>query len=100
MKLIAKSSMQGAAVLAMALFAAANFAQASVRSDEQSLERGAVEDVTPQQKYRSAIREAGGAYKAALRECGQAAGDDRSACNRDAKVAYDRDMSEAKLILR
>ena len=100
MNLVAKRNIQGAAVVATLLFAAANFAHASSRSDEQSLERGAVEDVTPQQEYRSAIREAGGAYKAALRECGPVAGDDRRACNRDAKAIYDRDMSDATLILR
>ncbi len=67
-----------------------------VASDFQSLENGAVEDVTPQQKYRSAIREAGGAYKESLRECAQAAYRDRLECVRNARATYDRDMAEAK----
>ena len=68
--------------------------------DEQSLRRGGVEDMTPQQKYSSAIREAGGAYKESLRECAQIAGEDRRQCAREAKATYDRDMADAKLLLR
>lgn len=84
----------------MAMFLAASVAHSSSTSDNQSLQRGAVEDVTPQQKYRSAIREAGGAYKESLRDCNRTPGFDRRACTLDAKVAYDRDMAEARLILR
>ena len=99
MNKFAKRSMQGVSVLATALFLAVSFAHASTMSDEQSLARGGVEDVTPQQKYQTAIREAGGAYKEALRECTRAAGDDRQACTREAKAAYERGMADAKLIL-
>lgn len=90
-------------VIAAMFFSAAAFAQpvtpSTSRSDEQSLQRGAIEDATPQQKYNSAIREAGGAYKEALRECAQAKGAERLKCNRDAKATYDRDMAEARRIL-
>ena len=89
-----------ATVLASALFAAANFANAAATSDDQSLRRGAVEDVTPQQKYRTAIREAGGAYKASLRECNYLSGGEQRACRREAKATYDLDMAEAKQIGR
>ena len=88
-----------AAVLATALLAAASFVHASPMSDNQSLQRGAVEDITPQQKYRTAIREAGGGYKESLRECNRGGGEDQRACSREAKATYDRDMAEAKLIL-
>ena len=91
-------AMQCAVVLATALFIA-NAAHSSPTSDDQSLVRGAVEDVTPQQKYRSAIREAGGAYKESLRECDRVMGDERRACTREAKQTYDRDMADAKLFL-
>src|SRR5436190_22966475 len=63
---------------------------------EASLRRGAVEDVTPAQKYQSAIREAGGAYKEALRECAGLPATDRGECNRAARVNYDREMAEAR----
>jgi hypothetical protein len=88
------------AILVTAALAVANFAHASTQSDEQSLLRGAVADVTPQQKYQSAIREAGGAYKESLRECDHAPGPGRRECAREAKAVYDADMAQAKLILQ
>ena len=94
---------QAVAVLAAIFVSAAALAQTatpnSPRSDEQSLQRGAIEDTTPQQKYRSAIREAGGAYKESLRECAQARGAERLKCNRDAKLTYDRELAEARQLL-
>lgn len=96
-----KHNRQAAAMLATMFFTFAGFANASAASDEQSLRRGSVEDMSPQQKYQSAIREAGGAYKAALRECVQGArDDDRSRCTREAKATYDSDMTQARLILK
>ncbi len=77
-----------------------NIATASPLSDARELARGAIEDVTPQQKYRTAIREAGGAYKESLRDCAQLIGDEQRLCRRDAKATYDRDMADAKLILQ
>ena len=62
--------------------------------------RGAVADVTPQQKYRTAINEAGGGYKVYLEECSTLAAAERTACRRDAKSLYDRDMAAARQILR
>ena len=87
-------------VVATLMFFAAGFAHAEPINYEQSLQRGAVEDVTPQQKYRTAIREAGGGYKESLRECALATGIDRRSCNLEAKATYDRDMAEARMILR
>ena len=84
----------------LSLLAAATFSHASVESDARSLAGGAVEDVTPQQKYRTAIREAGGGYKEWLRECDQMPSADRRACVLDAKATYDREMAQARLILR
>ena len=88
-----------AGTLAIATCFAIGLAVTSTASDTQSLERGAIADFTPQQKYRSAIREAGGAYKAAKRECADAVGVDRMPCMRDAKTVYERDMAEAKQLL-
>jgi hypothetical protein len=67
---------------------------------ERLLERGAVADVTPQQHYRTAINEAGGGYKLWLAECAAMAAAERTACRREAKAAYDRDMAAARAILR
>jgi hypothetical protein len=98
MNRIATRSVKGTALLS--LFAAVSFACAANANDAQSLERGAVADVTPQQKYQSAIREAGGAYKEWLRECVQLAAADQRACRLEAKATYDADMAQAKRILQ
>jgi hypothetical protein len=68
--------------------------------EERLLERGAVADSTPQQKYRTAINEAGGGYKLYLEECAKKAAAERSACRREAKALYDRDMAAARQLLR
>lgn len=68
--------------------------------EDRLIARGAVADVTPQQKYRTAINEAGGGYKIYLEECATLAAAERTACRRDAKALYDRDMAAARQILR
>lgn len=68
--------------------------------EERLLERGAVADSTPQQKYRTAINEAGGGYKLYLEECATMAAAERTACRREAKAVYDRDMAAARQLLR
>ena len=100
MKRINKCKSAIVALLATVCVAAVSVVHASVASDEQSLRRGAVEDVTPQQKYQSAIREAGGAQKEALRECAPLAPEARRACTREAKARYEREMADAKMILK
>ena len=87
--------------LSAALLAAGSVAEAQPAARENSLiARGAVADVTPQQKYRTAINEAGGGYKVYLEECSTLAAAERTACRRDAKSLYDRDMAAARQILR
>lgn len=83
----------------LALSASAALAQ-PVAIEEQLLARGAVADATPQQRYRTAINEAGGGYKLWLAECAAMAASERTACRREAKVAYDSDMAAARAILR
>ncbi len=100
MKPINKCKFEILTMLTSACLATIGVVHASSSSDEQSLRRGAVEDVTPQQKYQSAIREAGGAQKEALRECALLAPDARLACAREAKATYAREMATAKLILK
>lgn len=86
-------------LLAAMLSAIIGVALASPSSDEQALAKGAIEDVTPQQKYNTAIREAGGGYKEWLRECNNGPAELRRACTAEAKATYDRDMKLAKSIL-
>ena len=68
--------------------------------EEGLLARGAVADATQQQRYRTAINEAGGGYKLYLVECASLANAERSACRREAKAVYSRDMAAARQILR
>ena len=86
-------------IFGLALLAAAPISATAADGDERSLARGAVEDVTLKQKYRTAIREAGGAYKEWLRECVHMPLAESRACRLDAKATYDRDMAQAQLIL-
>ncbi len=83
----------------LSLSAAAALAQPASMED-RLLERGAMADVTAQQKYRTAINEAGGGYKLYLEECAKLAGAERTACRRQAKAVYDQDMAAARQILR
>ncbi|MDW5441676.1 hypothetical protein [Polaromonas sp. SM01] len=71
-----------------------------VAMEDKLIERGTFPDTTQQQKYRTAINEAGGGYKVYLAECAAMAAAERSACRRDAKALYDRDMAAARAILK
>ena len=94
-----KSNNMSRCILASALLVmgASAFAQSE---DDRELAKAAVPDSTPQQLYDSAIREAGGAYKEALRECKAMRGVERLSCTREAKATYDHDMAEARALLR
>lgn len=95
-------SMKFSAIVLSALLVVASSAvlAQSAAIEDRLIERGSVADVTPQQKYQSAIKEAGGGYKLYLAECASMAAADRTACRRDAKALYDRDMAAARAILR
>jgi len=95
-----KRSVSHTMVIAAMLALSVNALHAAAKDDADSLARGAVADVTPQQKYRTAIREAGGAYKAALRDCAAEDVGERKACQREAKATYDQEMALARLILK
>ena len=68
--------------------------------DEASLARGAVPDTTPQQRYQSAIREAGGGLKVSLEECRAMPTAERKGCEAEARARYQADMAAAKALLR
>lgn len=70
------------------------------QSEEASLQRGSVPDVTPQQRYQSAIREAGGGLKVSLEECRAIMAAERKSCDSQARSRYQADMAAAKAMLR
>ena len=70
------------------------------QSEEASLQRGSVADVTPQQRYQSAIREAGGGLKVSLEECRSMVTAERRSCESQARSRYTADMATAKAMLR
>lgn len=100
-----KNAISNAAFAVVALLGVSVNAQSqsqsqSFSSEAAELRAGAREDVTPQQKYRTAIREAGGAYKEAQRDCAGMGAMERRTCLREAKSTYERDMAEARTLLR
>jgi hypothetical protein len=68
--------------------------------DDASLVRGSMPDTTPQQRYQTAIREAGGGLKVSLAECHAMASVERRACESEARARYQADMAKARGILR
>ena len=72
---------------------------AAAQGDEASLMRGAVPDTTPQQRYQSAIREAGGGLKVSLEECRAMSAMERKGCESEARTRYRSDMASAKTML-
>lgn len=90
------------AIVAVALAAGGMLAvpvSALAQSEEASLVRGAMPDTTPQQRYQSAIREAGGGLKVSLEECRAMAGVERKGCESEARARYRSDMASAKALL-
>lgn len=86
--------------LAAASFAAA---QTSARQDaffERELDRGALPDTTPQARYQTAARDAGGGYKLSVQTCNEQAAAQRKDCYRAALETYNREMAAARELLR
>ncbi len=96
MALVAASALGGVwGIPTMALAqnnAAANNAAALARTERP--------DTTPQQRYQSAIREAGGGLKVALEECRGGAAAQRKSCEAEARANYKQDMAQAREMLR
>ncbi|WP_119966213.1 hypothetical protein [Simplicispira lacusdiani] len=80
------------------LLASAVPGAALAQSYDAELARADVPDTTPQQRYRSAIREAGGGLKIGLAEC-RALPAGRQACEAEARARYQEDMRAAKRML-
>lgn len=73
---------------------------AMAQNDDASLMRGSVPDTTPQQRYQTAIREAGGGLKVSLEECRAMAAAERRGCESQARMRYQSDMAAAKAFLK
>ena len=99
MKRLIPHSVLWAALLPAALLLLPGVARAQA-SHTASLERADVPDTTPQQRYRSAIREAGGGLKVSLEECRSMATADRRSCEAQARSRYQADMANARAIRR
>ena len=99
MKNYSTSALWAAAAWVVAgVFSAPAFAQGG---EEASLTRGAAPDTTAQQRYQSAIREAGGGLKVSLEECkAMPQGMERKRCDADARSRYQRDMADARAMRR
>lgn len=96
---ISPTSFMVAVALVVGVFSATP-SSALAQGDEASLQRGAMEDMTPQQRYNTAIREAGGGMKVSLEECRAMATAERRACETQARARYQADMAAAKEFLR
>ena len=96
---VSPTSFVAAIALVVGVFSASP-STAHAQGDEASLQRGAVADMTPQQRYNTAIREAGGGMKVALEECRTLAGAERRPCEAQALARYQADMAAAKEFLR
>ncbi|MDZ7863823.1 hypothetical protein [Acidovorax sp.] len=96
---ISPTSFMVAVALVVGVFSATP-SSALAQGDEASLQRGAVEDMTPQQRYSTAIREAGGGMRVSLEECRAMATAERRACEAQARARYQADMAAAKEFLR
>ncbi len=90
-------TLRSGAVFALFIMANSGFA---VTEDDRELAKAAIPDTTPQEFYITAISEAGGAYKEAQKDCKELPKAERSVCLREAKVQYDRDMTEAREMKR
>ncbi|NMM79409.1 hypothetical protein B2J86_00435 [Acidovorax sp. SRB_14] len=91
MALVAASALGGAWGISTTALAQDNTAE---------LMRGERPDTTPQQRYQSAIREAGGGLKVALQECRGEPTAQRKSCEADARANYKQDMAQAQEMLR
>lgn len=69
---------------------------ASAQNYDASLERGARPDTTPQQRYQTAIREAGGGLKLSLADCRTQAAAGRKSCENEARMRYKKNMEKAR----
>lgn len=88
-------------VLTAGLFCLAPLAwSAPTGDDAAALAKGAQPDATAEQRYQSAVREAGGALKASLAECqGLPDGAQREGCRNEARKRHQEDMSEARALM-
>ena len=83
-----------AAWVVAGVFSVPAFAQGG---GEAALMRGASPDTTAQQRYQSAIREAGGGLKVSLQECKAVPqGNERKGCEAEARQRYQQDMADAR----
>ena len=85
---------------AQTAFAEANWQVRSPEQDDRIVARTVIPDVTPQQRYQTAVAEANGGLKLNLGACKDVAARERGACAQQAQAIYRQDMVNARQILR
>ncbi len=68
--------------------------------DDRILARTVIPDLTPQQRYQTAVSEANGGLKLNLGACKDVAASERGACTSEARAIHQRDMINARAVLR
>ena len=74
--------------------------QRTPEQDDRILARTVIPDLSPRQRYQSAVQEAGGGLKLNLGSCADLSPGERAACMRDARALYQKDMAAARDILQ
>lgn len=69
---------------------------AFAQSDATALARTSIPDTTPEQRYQTAIREAGGGLKLNLQACREGPASERQECEKVARSRYQADMAYAR----
>ena len=81
-------------------FAEAVWQERTPEQDDRIVALTVIPDLTPQQRYRTAVSEADGGLKLNLGTCKDMAVGERGACVREARAIYQQDMVNARAILR
>ncbi len=74
--------------------------QRTPEQDDRIVARTAIPDLTPQQRYQTAVSEANGGLKLNLGACKDLATSERGACAQQAQALYRQDMVNARAALR
>ena len=72
----------------------------TAEQDDRIVARTVIPDLTPQQRYQTAVSEAAGGLKLNLGACKDVAAGERGACAQQAQTIYRQDMVNARAVLR
>ena len=72
----------------------------TAEQDDRIVARTVVPDLTPQQRFQTAVAEANGGLKLNLGACKDVAASERGVCTQQAQAIYRQDMVNARAVLR